>query len=154
VCFPVTQAHPAKVVLAPVALHMIAATILLYTNLALGTNLKHKSTTLTTLNVIATTATDFGMSTNVVGRFAIIGTFGQPLPDRVAISGRMIVAPASETTESDITEKENYLYFSRDTANDVRFVPKSRFARMTDDTLGLVLFGPNDHVTVRTRTKP
>jgi len=87
---------------------MIAATILLYTNLALGAN--------------------FGMSTNVVGRFAIIGTFGQPLPDRVAISGRMIVAPASET--------------------------KSRFARMTDDTLGLVFFGPNDHVTVRTRTKP
>jgi hypothetical protein len=106
--FPVTQAHPAKVVLAPVALHMIAATILLYTNLALGTNLKHKSM-LTTANAMATKATDFGMSTNVVGRFAIIGTFGQPLPDRVAISGRMIVAPASETTESDITEKENHL---------------------------------------------
>ena len=85
---------------------MIAATILLYTNLALGTNLKHKSFKLKTFTVIATKATDFGMSTNVVGRFAIIGTFGQPLPDRVAISGRMIVAPASETTESDITEND------------------------------------------------
>ena len=37
---PIAQAHPAKVVLATVALHMITAAVLLYANLALGTHLE------------------------------------------------------------------------------------------------------------------
>lgn len=36
---PVTEAHPAEIVLAPVTLHVVASAILLYTNLALGTDL-------------------------------------------------------------------------------------------------------------------
>ena len=37
VCFPVSEAHPAEIMFAIIALHVIAATILLYADVAFGT---------------------------------------------------------------------------------------------------------------------
>ena len=42
---PVAKTHPAEIVLAAIALHMVAASIFLYTNLALGTHLKRNQLT-------------------------------------------------------------------------------------------------------------
>ena len=39
---PVAQTHPAEIVFASIALHMVTASIFLYTNLALGTHLNEK----------------------------------------------------------------------------------------------------------------
>lgn len=56
--FPVAQAHPAEVVFAVVALHVVAAAVLLDTDVAFGAV--------------------FGVGADVVGCFAVVGTFLQP----------------------------------------------------------------------------
>lgn len=53
---PIAKAHPAEVVFAVKALHMITAAVLFDANVTLGTVLR--------------------VSTDVVGRFAVVGTFG------------------------------------------------------------------------------
>lgn len=73
---PVPQAHPAKVVLAVEALHVIAAAVLLDADVTLGTVL--------------------GVGADVVGRFAVVGALCEPLADDLAIGGRVIVHPAPE----------------------------------------------------------
>ena len=62
---PVPQAHPAEVMLAVVALHVVTATILLDTNITLGTVLD--------------------MGRDIVSRFRIVGTLCQPASDCFAI---------------------------------------------------------------------
>lgn len=54
-CLPISEAHPAKVVLAVEALHVITATVLLDADVTLGTILR--------------------VSAYVIGRFAIVRTF-------------------------------------------------------------------------------
>lgn len=81
VSFPVSKAHPAKVELAVVALHVVATPILFYTYVAVGTVLR--------------------MSTDVVGRLAVVGTLGQPLLDYLAI-GRGMIVHAATTNSSNV----------------------------------------------------
>lgn len=69
--FPVAQAHPAEVVLTAKALHMITAAVLFDAYVTFGAILC--------------------MGTYVIGRFAIVGAFGQPLLDHLAVGRRMIV---------------------------------------------------------------
>lgn len=71
---PVAHAHPAEVVLAVEALHVIAAAVLLDANVTLWTVL--------------------GVRTDVVGRLAVVRALGQPAPDHPAIGRRMIVGAA------------------------------------------------------------
>lgn len=74
---PIAQAHPAEVVLTIEALHMIAAAVLLDAYVTLGAV--------------------FGVCAYIVGRFAVVGALGQPFPDDLAVSGRMVVHAALET---------------------------------------------------------
>ena len=74
---PIAQAHPAEIVFAIEALHVIASTVLLNANVAFGAV--------------------FGVGTNIVGRFAVVRTFGQPFLDDLAVCGRMIVHAAFKT---------------------------------------------------------
>lgn len=76
VSLPVTETHPAKVVLAVEALHMIAAPVLLDADVTLGTVLR--------------------VRTDVVRRLAIVRTLGQPLADDLTVRWRMIVGTAPE----------------------------------------------------------
>lgn len=69
--FPVSKAHPAKIKLAIIALHVIATSILFYTYVAVGTVLR--------------------MGTDIVGRLTVIGTLGQPLLDYLAIGRGMVL---------------------------------------------------------------
>lgn len=55
---PVAQTHPTKIMFTIKALHVIAAAIFLNTNM--------------------TFRTVFGICTDVIGRFAVVSTFGQP----------------------------------------------------------------------------
>lgn len=71
---PVADAHPAEIVFAIEALHVIAAAVL--------------------LNADVTARTVFGVCTDVVGRFTVIGALGQPASDHPAIGGRMIISAA------------------------------------------------------------
>lgn len=73
---PIAQAHPAEVVLARVALHVVAATVLLDANVALGTV--------------------FGVGAYVVCRLAVVRTFRQPLLDHVAVSRSVVFHAAPE----------------------------------------------------------
>lgn len=59
------------------ALHMIAAAILLDANMAFRAILC--------------------VCANVVGRFTVVGTFGQPLFDDLTFGGRVIIVAAFET---------------------------------------------------------
>ena len=62
---PVPEAHPAEVMLTVVALHVVAATVLLDTNITLGAVL--------------------GVGRDIVCCLRIISTFGQPAPDSLAV---------------------------------------------------------------------
>ena len=74
---PVPEAHPAEVMFAVEALHVVAATILLDTDVALGAI--------------------FSVSGDIVGSLAVVSTFVQPLPDCLAISGSVVGVGALET---------------------------------------------------------
>ena len=52
------------------------------------------------------------MSTDVVGRLAVVGALGQPLADRVAVSGGVVVAAASEAgrTESRVFQTSSQFH--------------------------------------------
>lgn len=73
---PVAHAHPAKVVLAVEALHVIAAAVLLNADVALRTV--------------------FSVRTDVVGRFAVVRALGQPALDHLTVGRRMVVGAALE----------------------------------------------------------
>ena len=76
-CPPVPEAHPAEVVFAVEALHVVAATVLLNTDVALGAI--------------------FSVSGDVVGSLAVVSTFVEPLPDCLAIRGGVVRVGALET---------------------------------------------------------
>ena len=107
VTFPVTQTHPAEIVLATEALHMIAAAVLLNAYMTLGAVL--------------------GVRTDVIGRFAIVGTFGQPFLYHLTISRSMIIHAALET--------------------------KCRFARATRCFLRANVLTANDYLAIGSWTK-
>lgn len=104
---PVTQTHPTKVVFAMKALHVITSAILLNANVTLGTI--------------------FRVCRNVIGRFTVIRTLGQPFFDHGAIGGRMIIRAASKT--------------------------KRGIALITYRLLGLQVRTANDHRAIRSRTE-
>ena len=62
---PVAETHPAEVVLAVVALHVVAAAVLLDADIALGTVL--------------------GVGRDVVRSLAVVRTLGQPPPDSLTV---------------------------------------------------------------------
>ena len=64
-CSPVPQTHPAEVVLAVIALHVVTAAILLDADIALGTVL--------------------GVGRDVVRSLAVVRTLGQPPPDSLTV---------------------------------------------------------------------
>lgn len=74
---PITEAHPAKVVLAIKALHMIAATVFLDANVTLGAV--------------------FGVCAYIISRLTVVGALCQPLLNDLAVSGRVIVHATFET---------------------------------------------------------
>uniref|UniRef100_A0A8D8T8B4 Uncharacterized protein n=1 Tax=Cacopsylla melanoneura TaxID=428564 RepID=A0A8D8T8B4_9HEMI len=71
VLFPITKAHPAELMLAMIALHVVTAPVLFNTNVTLGTV--------------------FGVRGNVVGRFAVVSTLGEPLLDDDTVRGGVIL---------------------------------------------------------------
>ena len=73
---PVSEAHPAEVMFAVEALHVVAATVLLNADVALGAI--------------------FSVSGDVVGSLAVVGTFVEPLPDCLAVSGGVVRVGALE----------------------------------------------------------
>ena len=73
---PVAEAHPAKVVLAVEALHVIAAAVLFDADVTLGTVL--------------------GVGADVVRSFAVVRTFREPLADDLAIGWRVVVRSTPE----------------------------------------------------------
>lgn len=73
---PIAEAHPAEVVLAVEALHVVTAAVLFDANVTLRAVLR--------------------VGTDVVGRFAVVGAFGQPLADDLAIGWSMIVGTTAE----------------------------------------------------------
>ena len=74
---PVPETHPAEVVLAVKALHMIAAPVLLDADVTLGAVLRVRA--------------------DVVGRFAIVRTLRQPFADDLAVGWGVVVGTAPET---------------------------------------------------------
>jgi len=80
VCLPVPKTHPAEVVLAFGALHVVAASIL--------------------LDARVTVRTVFGMRADIVGGFAVVGTLDHPAFDSSAGGGRMIINAASKAERS------------------------------------------------------
>lgn len=73
---PVSQTHPAKVRFAVNALHVIASAILLYADVTFGAV--------------------FCVGTDVVRRFAVVCTFGEPLFDYLAVGWGMVIHSAAE----------------------------------------------------------
>ena len=73
---PVAETHPAEVVLTVEALHVVAASVLLDADVALGAVL--------------------GMSGDVVGSLAVVSTLGQPSPDCLAVRGGVVGVGALE----------------------------------------------------------
>ena len=74
---PVPETHPAEVVLAVEALHVVAAPVLLNADVALGTI--------------------FSVSGDVVGSLAVVSALVEPLSDCLAISGGVVRVGALET---------------------------------------------------------
>lgn len=75
--FPVTQTHPTKIMFTIVTLHMITTAILFNANVTIGTV--------------------FCVSTYVIGRFAVVRTFGEPTLNHLAVGRCMIVSAAFKT---------------------------------------------------------
>lgn len=105
--FPIAQAHPAEIVFAAEALHVIAAAVLFDAYMAFGAVLC--------------------VRTDIVGRFAVVCAFRQPLFDYLAIGGRMIVVAAFEA--------------------------KRRFACPADCLLRANVLAPNDDLAIWPRAK-
>lgn len=105
VALPVPKTHPAKVVFAVVALHMVTSSILLNANMTLWTLkeehlIHHYSTINPNFSPTAHRKLNtyiFSMSTNIIGSFTVICTFGEPAFYRFTVCGRMIVDPTFET---------------------------------------------------------
>ena len=97
VSFPIAQAHPAKVMFTSITLHVVTTTVLFYTNLALGAHLIAMKKISLTLMKRTNNSAYFSMSRDVVGRFAIICTLGQPLPNGFAIGRSVIFTSTSKT---------------------------------------------------------
>ena len=74
---PVPETHPAEVVLAVEALHVVAAPVLLNADVALGAI--------------------FSVSGDVVGSLAVVSALVEPLSDCLAISGGVVRVGALET---------------------------------------------------------
>lgn len=85
---PVADAHPAEIVLTVEALHVIAAAVLLDADVAFRAV--------------------FGVRTDVVGRFAVVGALGQPTFDHLAV-GRCMVVGAAFETERRVARRANGL---------------------------------------------
>lgn len=49
------------------------------------------------------------MGGDVVGRLTVVGTLGQPLPDRLAVSRGVIIAPATKTKRQNTLKEGNPL---------------------------------------------
>lgn len=106
---PIAKAHPAKVMLTIEALHMITSTVLFDANVTLRTVLR--------------------VCTDVVGRFAVVGAFGEPLTDDLAIGWRVIVSPTAETEGSQTHLAGCFLRANIRTANDYLNTKRNKLLR-------------------------
>ena len=102
VSLPITQTHPAKIVFAAITLHVVTSSIFFNANLALRTNLVIKKLIFNIsfpfkMFVESECYPYFSMSRDVVGRFAIICTFGQPMSNRFTIGWCMVFTSTSKT---------------------------------------------------------
>lgn len=97
VSLPVPQAHPAEVVLAMVALHVVAAAVLLDADIALGALQKVIILQTKSIEPQECDTHVFRVSGNVVCRLAVVRALCQPEADRITVCGGVVVATTLET---------------------------------------------------------
>ena len=102
-CFPIAQAHPTEVMFTVVTLHVITTTIFLNTDVAFWALRENvigymkKKFSHDALNLCLTYI--FRMSWNIIGRFTIVCTFGEPSLDSLTSCWRVVLATTVKTAK-------------------------------------------------------